>query len=188
MAGGRLRMTPPFLVVGFESSVPCLLFLVCQMDKVELYRKRGKGFPVLVGVVFGMAIATLVVVWLTPVRAIDLVPSRYATLYEQRVIGRGGTGDDQSLTDFLRQRVQQRAVQDVPSTILPGMASGAVWNLADAFGARALLTVLGVLVTGLLFLGLLRWMGQDRVSAFLAVVPAYALALAAWDWMGPRLL
>jgi|GEM_PF-4752172 len=29
-------MTPPFLVVGFESSVPCFLLIVYQMDKVEL--------------------------------------------------------------------------------------------------------------------------------------------------------
>src|SRR5215218_523455 len=36
MAGGRLRMAPPFLVDRFESSVSCFLFLVYQMDKVEL--------------------------------------------------------------------------------------------------------------------------------------------------------
>jgi len=29
-------MTPPFLVVGFESSVPCFLLIVYQMDKVEI--------------------------------------------------------------------------------------------------------------------------------------------------------
>jgi hypothetical protein len=36
MAGGRLRMAPPFLVDRFESSVACFLFLVYQMDKAEL--------------------------------------------------------------------------------------------------------------------------------------------------------
>jgi len=33
-------MTPPFLVVGFESSVSCFLSLVHQMDKVELSERE----------------------------------------------------------------------------------------------------------------------------------------------------
>src|SRR5438034_2949453 len=40
MAGGRSRMVQSFLVIGSESSVPCLSLFVYQMDKVELILQR----------------------------------------------------------------------------------------------------------------------------------------------------
>src|SRR5204862_3796418 len=45
MAGGRSRMVQSFLVIGSESSVPCLSHFVYQMDKVELRTHLIMGLP-----------------------------------------------------------------------------------------------------------------------------------------------
>lgn len=154
-----------------------------------LYRKGRRSFGPLAGLALSMAVCTFLVLSLTSVHVADLVPGKYAVIYTDLATGEGVTSSGAGpFLYFLRQRAWQRAVQDIPSTILPGIHSGAVWNLADAHGVRPLVGLVGMLVTALLALGFVHWLRREGVSALLAVVLPYALALLAWDWTGPRLL
>ena len=154
-----------------------------------LYRKGRRSFGVLAGLALSMAFCTFLVLSLTSVQVADLVPGKYAVIYTDLAAGEDVTSSGAGpFLYFLRQRAWQRAAQDIPSTILPGIHSGAVWNLADAHGVRPLVGLVGMIVTALLAAGFLLWLRREGVSALLAVALPYALALLAWDWMGPRLL
>lgn len=154
-----------------------------------LWRRRRQALVLLAGTGLAMAVCVVGVVGLTPVRIPDLFPRSYIGQYGAQVAGRPGVGGaPAAFVQFLRQMAWQRVVQDAPSTILPGINSAFVLGQADRLGLRRLTDLVALATTGLLLLGLLRWVRREGLSAFLAAVLPYAVLLVAWNWNGPRML
>ena len=193
---GLLRRPPAWWYAALGTLLTLMVFtrsagwaMLAGIVLYLFYRMGRHAFRRLAGITLCMAFCVVLVLSLTSVRPGDLLPNDYRATYTKLLTGEGvySTGPV-SFVSFLRMRVWQRMVLDVPSTILPGIHSGAVWTLATAHGVRPLLGLLGMLTTALLALGFVRWTAREGISAFLVVVPPYALALLAWDWAGPRFL
>ncbi len=152
-------------------------------------RRRRAGLRQMALLAVWMAGWTMLVVWLTPVGARDLIPNRYALQWQGIVEGSNRSINDADLpyTQVLLRLAGRRLYRDIPSAIAPGLASEYTHLLLAPWGLGGWLRALGWAISLILVLGFARWLRREGASAFLLAAAPYLLLLMGWRALGPRL-
>lgn len=154
-----------------------------------VFRRRRAGLRQMALLAVWMAGWTMLVVWLTPVGARDLVPIRYGLQWQGIVEGSNRSINDAGLpyAHVLLNLASRRLYRDIPSTIAPGLASKFTDLFLARWGLEVGLPVAGWAISLVLVLGFARWLRRDGASAFLLAAAPYLLLLLGWRALGPRL-
>jgi hypothetical protein len=116
----------------------------------------------------------------------DRLSSRYGVEADTPVDG--GRFDVGALWGDFLGGVRYHVARDVRSTVLPLGGGPREQSFAQRIGVSSLPLVVGLAVSGLIALGYIRWLAQERVTALNFFGLLYAGALAFWAWSGARLL